>query len=107
MLMGTSLLPLMPQDSSPRPGKCSGNTPDHCCYLEGKECRFLERGTVPGRYWACGLYRELGSWEAVHSDTRYQEHIQPFHDRHPECGGDCGGWPPAGQTCAVCGITGG
>lgn len=52
-------------------GACHGNGVDHCCYVAGDPCLFVEKGTVPGRMWACGLLRELGSWDAVHTDERY------------------------------------
>ena len=71
---------------------CNGNGDDHCCYLgEAGTCRHLEENTVPGRRWACGLYRELGSWEAVHADDRY-----PAVRRHLTAAGitvGCGDWP--------------
>jgi hypothetical protein len=87
-----------------RPAACSGNSSDHCCYVSGVACRFLEENTVPGRRWACGLRRELGSWEAVHTDARYLRHVQPMWDR---LGGSCGDWPRAGKKCEACGVSGG
>ena len=56
---------------------CLGNAPDHCCYVNGIDCKFLEVNTVEGRKWACGLRRELGDWDLVLDDPRYQEHVQP------------------------------
>ena len=73
--------------------ECHGNGPDHCCYINGGVCQFLEEDTVPGRRWVCGLYRELGDWAAVHSDPRYQ--AAPIADwftrTHPGYG--CGDYP--------------
>jgi len=61
---------------------CHGNGPDHCCYIAGQVCEFLEENTVEGRRWACGLYREHGSWEKVYADPRHEP--IPFR---------CGDWP--------------
>lgn len=84
--------------------RCSGNTADHCCYVDGGVCRFLEENTVAGRRWVCGLLRQLGSWKAVHESAEYQKHVQPMWDR---LGGDsCGDYPGPGRTCATCGIKG-
>lgn len=69
---------------------CHGNGSEHCCWVEGVECRFLEVDTVPGRHWVCGLKRELGDWEAVHEDPRYLEHVRPVWDLHSVR--DCGDW---------------
>lgn len=77
---------------------------EHCCYVSGKECQFLERGTVEGRVFACGLRRQLGSWAKVHSDPRYLAHVRPAWDRTG--GVDCGDWPSPGVQCNACGVTG-
>lgn len=51
---------------------CLGrNNPDHCCYVNGKPCPFLEENSEEGSRWSCGLRRELGSWDAVIRDSRY------------------------------------
>jgi hypothetical protein len=85
---------------------CSGLTVgDHCCWVDGEICRFLEIDTVQGRHWVCGLRRELGSWDKVHADSRYLEHVRPFWQRfNPSL--NCGDWPPAGETCVVCEVIG-
>jgi hypothetical protein len=72
---------------------CHGNLTEHCCWIEGQVCPFLEENTVPGRRWACGLYRELGSWDKVHSDPRYlaSPAARFFITRYPGFG--CGDWP--------------
>ena len=85
---------------------CSGNLDDHCCYVNGQVCDFLEENTLPNRRWVCGLYRELGSWPAVYEDPRYQEHLSPFWAKFKP-GVDCGSWPPPGEKCDVCGVIGG
>lgn len=77
--------------------ECHGNQPDHCCYVDGKRCRFLEENTVEGRRWVCGLRRELGSWEAVHADPGYQKHVQPFWDKVGIV--SCGVWGPDVRQC--------
>ena len=79
-----------------------GNTKDHCCYVAGYPCKFLEENTVKGRRWACGLRRELKSWDKVHNDTRYLEHVKP-HWKEKNIA-DCGDWPGPGNICAECGV---
>lgn len=85
--------------------KCHGNGADHCCYL-GKygPCEHIEENTVPGRRWSCGLFRVLGSWEAVHADARYLKDVKPKLE-DIGLGVDCGEWPqalvplPKGRCC--------
>lgn len=67
---------------------CHGNGSDHCCYVGGRTCLFLEVGTVEGRIWVCGLRRELGSWNAVHADPRYQAEVRPVWEQAGVA--DCG-----------------
>lgn len=69
---------------------CHGNGADHCCYIDGQPCRFLEERTIPGRRWVCGLLRRLGTWELVHADPGYREHVQPVWDRVGIV--SCGAW---------------
>lgn len=87
--------------------ECHGNGPDHCCYINGV-CPYLEENTVPGRRWACGLYREHGTWQAVYQDPQWRtSHIKAWFDEtHPGYG--CGDWPqnipkaaaqPSGKCC--------
>jgi hypothetical protein len=50
---------------------------------------YLVPGPHPdGRRAACGLYVELGSWDAVHADERYQRDVHPHWVRTgtPDCG---------------------
>lgn len=69
---------------------CHGNNEEHCCYVNGVPCSFLEENTIEGRRWACGLYRQHGDWDLVHQDQRYLENVRPFWI---ECGTpDCGKW---------------
>lgn len=44
---------------------------DHCCYQAGQRCPHL-RENEGGRRYACGLMLELGSWEAMNADPRYE-----------------------------------
>jgi len=74
---------------------CHGNGDEHCCWLHGVVCVHLEENTVPGRRWACGLRRELGSWDAVHTDPRYAP-VQAILD---EWGYTCGSWGPGTNQC--------
>lgn len=74
---------------------CHGNGATHCCNVDGSVCPFLEEHTVPGRRWVCGLRRELGTWEAVDADPRWQQVVgRSFLD--PTRGSEtftCGSWP--------------
>lgn len=68
----------------------------HCCWVNGKVCKYLEISTVPGRRFACGLRRELGSWEEVHKDPRYQ----PIQEHWDKVGIEsCGAWQPSVGIC--------
>lgn len=86
--------------SVPGGPRCTGRGTldgDHCCYVNGVECPFLERGTEPGRNFVCGLRRRLGSWPAVHADPEYQERVQKHWD---EVGIEsCGAWQPKPGEC--------
>jgi hypothetical protein len=76
---------------------CHGNA-EHCCFVDGEVCRYLEENTVPGRRWACGLLRRLGSWDAVHADAGYLACVQPVWDRVGI--ESCGAWGEGtGQCC--------
>lgn len=81
---------------------CHGNAEDHCCWFQGRVCEFLEENTVPGRRWACGLFRELGSWDAVHADPRY-EPVKVRMSTLSFAPALCGDWPPPGKVCNTCG----
>ncbi len=53
---------------------CFGrNLADHCCYVNGEPCKFLESNKEPGMLWSCQLRRENGSWAAAIADPRYME----------------------------------
>lgn len=81
--------------------KCLGRNREHCCWVNGKPCRFLEENTEPGYRWSCGLRRELGSWDAVLADPRYQEHVQSHWDTFPETT-NCRDFPSGGWECRQC-----
>lgn len=71
-------------------GNCYG---DHCCYVNGSPCPYLqidESITDPaqGRKYACGLYLELGSWKKVHADPRYADNVKPAWEARGTA--DCG-----------------
>lgn len=80
---------------------CDGNQVDHCCYIAGEPCRYLEKNTVADRRWACGLRRELGDWDSVLASDRYKEHIAPVFE---PAGMDCKAYPDLskGQKCFNC-----
>lgn len=78
---------------------------DHCCHLGAHGvCQFLVEHTA-GRRWACGLYVELGSWEAVHVDPRYVASVRPKLD-DMGLDVDCGDWPRPDEICGTCGVIG-
>jgi len=86
--------PLPPLPVSP----CHGGGASHCCWVDGEVCRFLVENVVEGRRWACGLLLKLGSWDAVHADPGYREHVQPVWDAVGI--ESCGAWGPgSGQCC--------
>lgn len=80
--------------------RCEGRTEDHCCFIDGEACRYLDR--VDGQ-WRCSLRRMLESWDMVHESPGYRQHVKPTMDR---IGVQCGDYPPPGKRCAVCGVTG-
>lgn len=83
--------------------KCLGrNLDEHCCWVDGKVCKFLEENSEPGFRWSCGLRRELASWNAVIADPRYVKDILPKHRAE---GMNCRDWPKktAGGPCKLCG----
>ncbi len=83
---------------------CTGNSEGHCCWVNGEVCPYLEENTVKGRRWVCGLLVKFGSWEEVYKSESYKTDVkQPLMDR---LGVPCGEWPPKGEVCAECGITG-
>lgn len=51
---------------------CHGNGSEHCCWVGGAVCEYLEEHTVPGRRWACGLLRRGGSWAAMRTLPEYR-----------------------------------
>ena len=85
---------------------CSGNEADHCCYF-GQVCEHLEEYTVAGRHWACGLLRRYGSWDDVYQSPEWPAVLSnAIAHGLPETY-RCGDWPPPGQTCVICGVSGG
>lgn len=81
---------------------CDGLSKDHCCYIKGEPCPFLEKNTVPDRRWACGLRRELGSWDAVLASDRYKAVPGAFFG---QMGMNCRDYPDINknQYCFTCG----
>ena len=76
---------------------CHGNGEDHCCYVDGQVCSFLEVDTMPGRHWVCSLRRTLGSWTAVHADPGYIAKVASVWLRTGTP--PCGLWKIKGQCC--------
>ena len=85
---------------------CKGlyNNNEHCCWVAGKECMFLQRNKEnkkKGRYFSCGLRDTLGSWEAVHESPEYIEHVKPAWNESGTS--DCGDYPRTSEFCNLCG----
>ena len=59
---------------------CNGNRDDHCCYLNGKACPYLEKNTIEGRLWSCGLYNKLQDWNAVILSDEYKADVAPVFE---------------------------
>lgn len=79
--------------------ECDGRGKDHCCWIYGEtqddrvECPWIEKHTVEGRLWACGLYREHGDWEKVYEDPRYLGSPVVQHGLENGHWNRCGDWP--------------
>ena len=73
-------------------GDTSGLLP-HCCVLGGVVCDYLVEN-VNGRRYACSLMIELGSWDRVESDPRYQPIAEHFDS--PTM---CRDWQPREGEC--------
>lgn len=83
---------------------CLGrNLEKHCCWIKGAVCRFLEENTEPGYRWSCGLRRELGSWDAVLADPRYQQHVAGSWADGINCRDWPDVWPQGKPGCNICG----
>lgn len=87
---------------------CLGNGQDHCCYIKGRSCPLLitdytdENGHH--RKWACSLRAELGNWDAVLADPRWQAVTKNAWRE----GLNCRDWPdgegPNRGVCKECGV---
>ncbi len=88
--------------------ECLGrNLDEHCCWLNGKLCEFLEEDSEPKFRWSCGLRRELGSWDAVLNDHRYNEVVEPrWQERSKRLSRpmtNCRDYPSDKESCTHCG----
>lgn len=70
---------------------------DHCCWVNGAVCDYLDIGVHPTRRFSCRLRTELGSWVKVHADPRYQP-IQAAWDQ-TQTVASCGDWQPDPGIC--------
>ena len=73
---------------------CDGNGRDHCYWHHPDvtggdriDCQWIEKDTVPGRQWSCGLLRQLGTWEKVYLESPIVTLLVE------EFGANCGDWP--------------
>ena len=77
-------------------------TPDaHCCWVNGKVCPYFDPVRVLDSA-GCKLRSELGSWAAVHEDSRYLRDVKNRVPSFTGTNADCGNYPQ-GKTCATCG----
>lgn len=75
---------------------CQGrNSDDHCCYINGERCIFLQENVEKGFRWTCGLRLQLGSWDAVIADPRYE----PIKRFLAQFGYDCKTWSDKDHPC--------
>jgi hypothetical protein len=86
---------------------CLGTPDHHCCWFAGKVCPLYDPDATPGRN--CTARAELGSWDAVDRDPRWQAEVRDgvgavWFAKHP--GTSCGDFPEPGQTCWTCGVKG-
>jgi hypothetical protein len=82
---------------------CRDTGAEHCCWIDGKVCTYLEEHTVADRRWVCGLFRIHGAWSRVYQTAGYIRDVKPTMDR---LGVGCGEWPAENVTCAACDLTG-
>lgn len=89
---------------------CPGTGEQHCCWVAGEVCPFLEENTVEGRRWACGLYRKYGNWNRAINSEEYRTKVKPhFESDALKARGreiNCRDWPdlPVGTKCEICGF---
>lgn len=70
---------------------CLGNREDHCCWVKGVPCAELRENDprAPERRWACGIYLDLGDWDAVIASDRYTAATNHWDGT----GMNCKDWP--------------
>lgn len=84
--------------------KCMGTIENHCCWLNGQECKYLIKngdGSI-----RCGLLVEVGSWERVYKLQRYLRNVKPVLRAVFNDDTNCGDWPRVGEKCNACNING-
>lgn len=81
---------------------CGATATNHCCYLPGEvvACEFFDP-TAKGNKGFCSLRTELGNWNAVHADPRYQYIGEAFTLFGTSL---CGDYPQSNEGCGECGI---
>ena len=72
---------------------CHGNNEYHCCTFAGIDCKYLEENTVPGRRWACGLYRKYGGWDNTFNSREYLKDVAPKFKNGIGGAYNCRDWP--------------
>jgi hypothetical protein len=77
---------------------CSGNSVDHCCYVNGERCPH-SIDNHEGRRWACGLRAQYGNWDDVLTSTEYLTDVAPAFG---PLGINCKDFPDT-THCGLCG----
>jgi hypothetical protein len=77
---------------------CRATAVNHCCWLpNGKGvCPHFDSSLTGG---FCSLRAELGSWELVHIDVRYERQRDAFESFGTSL---CGDYPLDSEGCGVC-----
>ena len=86
---------------------------EHCCYVDGQVCKFLETDAAPDRKYSCGIWRNLAAktpplgvkqvWDQVHDHDAYLEVRLAFQRSGTMlCGGFLGTWLPDGTIEGQC-----
>ena len=82
--------------------KC-GTGKDHCCWLEGRVCKYVRPSDREGYVWDCGLRADLGSWKKVYASKEYKRDVKEKMNAVGGLGLDCGEWKPGPRGCSDCG----
>jgi hypothetical protein len=77
---------------------------DHCCWFNGKVCKYLVENAAEGYRYSCGLKLKYGTWDRAMSSDEWMTDIKPLMEQIGYVGLKCNEWPPKGVKCNTCGI---